>query len=118
MQFWTAGTGVNCGVHNHSDAIFSEIHISLSAGTRTGGMSRLKKSFEKTPAEELNGLGEEAFDHLELKPLEEHGGMWERDHHGQPLRGKDNVVKYPWHKWQAGKGSDIDLWMALEFNVD
>lgn len=118
MQFWTAGSGVNCGVHNHSDAIFSEIHISLSAGTKSGGMSRLKKDFEKTPPEDLNKLGEEAFDHLELKPLEEHGGMWERDPYGKPVRGKNNVVKYPWHKWQAGKGSDVDLWLALEFNVD
>lgn len=118
MQFWTPGTGVNCGVHNHSSDMFAEIHISLSAGTNTGGMSRLKKEFEKTPPEELNNLGEKAFDHLELKPLEEHGGMWERDPYGNPVRGENNVVKYPWHKWQAGKGPDVDLWLALEFYVD
>ena len=118
MQFWTAGSGANCGVHNHSDAFFSETHISLSAGTKTGGMNRLKKEFEKISPEELNKLGEGAFDHLEPKPLEEHGGIWERDPYGKPVRGKNNAVKYPWHKWQAGKGSDVDLWFALEFNVD
>lgn len=118
MQFWTAGTGVNCGVHNHSDNIFSEIHVSLSAGTKTGGMSRLKKKYEGRTPEEYNKLGEEAFEHLELKALEEHGGMWERDPYGRPVRGRENVVKYPWHKWQAGKGKDVDVWMALEFNPE
>ena len=75
MQFWTAGRGVNCGVHSHSNALFSEIYISFSAGTKTGGMSRLKKEFETIPPEELIKLGEDAFDHLELKPLEKHGGI-------------------------------------------
>ncbi|KAL6166653.1 hypothetical protein ACJQWK_07995 [Exserohilum turcicum] len=118
MQFWTAGSGVNCGVHNHSDALFSEIHISLNSGTDTGGMSRLKAEFEDVPPKDMNTLDESAFDHLELKPLEEHGGIWKRDPYGKPMRGKNNVVQYPWHKWQAGNGSGVDLWLALEFNPD
>ena len=117
MQFWAAGSSVNCGVHNHSDALFSEIYSSLSAGTKSGEMSRLKKELETAPPEELNKLGKGAFDHLELKPLE-HGGIWERDPYGKPVRGNNNVIKYPWHKWQTGQGSGVDLWLALEFNVD
>ena len=117
MQFWTAGTDVNCGVHNHTDAIFCEMHVCLSAGTENGGMSRLKPEFNDTK-KNLNELGPEAFDQLVLKELEEHGGMWERDPYNKPVRGVHNVVKYPWHKWQAGKGKDVDLWMALEFNAN
>lgn len=117
-QFWTAGTKVNCGVHNHTDNIFSEVHVCLSMGTENGGMERLKPSYEHTPPKDLNSLGSEAFDYLTLKPLQEHGGMWERDPYGNAVRAKNNVVKYPWHKWQAGSGKNIDVWMAIEFNPD
>ncbi|OCK81474.1 hypothetical protein K432DRAFT_295373 [Lepidopterella palustris CBS 459.81] len=116
IQFWTAGPGVNCGVHNHSGDIFQEIHICLSPGTETGGMSRLKDAYVDTPPDQLNGLPQKAFDHLPLQLLYEHGGLWYRDSYGNAVRGRDNVVSYPWHKWQAGNGSNIDIWMALEFN--
>ena len=81
-------------------------------------MARLKKEYESKPPKEYNNLGREAFDYLKLQALEEHGGLWERDPYGKPVRGRENVVKYPWHKWQAGSGKDVDVWMALEFNPD
>jgi aldos-2-ulose dehydratase len=118
IQFWGAGTRVNGGVHNHARDIFCEIHVALSAGTRSGGMSRLKKEYEKLQPEEYNKLGNEAFDHISLDPLDEHGGLWERDSYGKPMRTWVNAVKYPWHKWQSGDGPDVDVWMALEFNPD
>ena len=66
MQFCTAGKGVICGVHNHSGDMFCEIHLSLSAGTEKGGMSKLKKEFEDTPPAEMNKIKEDTFDHLVL----------------------------------------------------
>ncbi|MCJ1312451.1 hypothetical protein MMC25_006125 [Agyrium rufum] len=116
MQFWTAGKDVNRGVHNHSSDIFCEVHVGLSAGTQTGGMSRLKESYRETPPEKLNELGKEAFDHLVLPPLYEHGGIWKRDVYDLPLENAENVVQYPYHKWQAGEGEYVDVWMALELN--
>ncbi|KAF8453385.1 hypothetical protein BDZ91DRAFT_749478 [Kalaharituber pfeilii] len=122
LQFWTAGTNVNCGVHNHSDAIFQEIHICLSPGTGNGGMARLKPECVPEPPDPdvLNSLGKEAFDELPLKEMEEHGGMWERDPYGLPVRDEESgVIKYPYHKWQAGCGTQgIDVWAAIEFPVD
>ncbi|KAK0716080.1 hypothetical protein B0H67DRAFT_256768 [Lasiosphaeris hirsuta] len=118
LQFWTAGTGVDCGVHNHTDAIFQEIHICLSPGTGNGGMSRIKEEFEDTPPSEIPNLDESAFDHVPLPELYEHGGLWHRDSYDKPVRGKMNLVSYPWHKWQAGSGENVDAWLALEFNPD
>jgi hypothetical protein len=134
MQFWTAGmspvsfpilvtglTGhsgkdVNCGVHNHTDNIFQEIHITLSAGTSDGGMSRLKDEHADTPASEIPDLDDSAFDHVPLPALYEHGGLWNRDSYNEPVKGDKGVVSYPWHKWQAGSGDNVDVWLALEFN--
>lgn len=131
MQFWTAGmvptsirggiskhrlancpkgTNVDCGVHNHSGDIFQEIHICLSPGTKNGGMSRLM--------DDGYDDGENSFEHVPIPRLYEHGGLWYRDSNGVAIRGKNNVVSYPWHKWQAGSGPNVDVWMALEFNPD
>lgn len=93
---------MNCGVHNHSNDMFEEIHICLSPGTRDGGMSRLKDEYEDTPASEIPGLDDTCFDHVPLPALCEHGGLWYCDSYGEAVRGKNNVVAYPWHKWQAG----------------
>ncbi|KAB5549543.1 hypothetical protein GE09DRAFT_1126824 [Coniochaeta sp. 2T2.1] len=118
LQFWTAGTNVNCGVHNHSNEIFQEIHICLSAGTGDGGMSRLQDEYEDTPPEKIPDSDESKFDHIPLPELYEHGGLWYRDSYDEAVRGKNDVVNYPWHKWQAGSGSNVDVWLALEFNPD
>ncbi|KAK5651789.1 hypothetical protein OQA88_11656 [Cercophora sp. LCS_1] len=118
LQFWTAGTNVNCGVHNHSGDIFQEVHICLSPGTGGGGMSRIKEEFEDTPADEVKDLPNSAFDTVPLPELYEHGGLWDRDSYDKPVRGDLNVVSYPWHKWQAGSGKNVDVWLALEFNPD
>jgi hypothetical protein len=48
--------------------------------------------------------------------LHEHGGLWNRDSYNEPVRGDKGVVSYPWHKWQAGSGDNVDVWLALEFN--
>ncbi|RYP70278.1 hypothetical protein DL771_005581 [Monosporascus sp. 5C6A] len=109
LQFWAAGTNVNCGVHNHIGAMFQEVHICLSPGTQNGGMSRLQG--DKYAADE-----EQSFEHIPIPRLYEHGGMWHRDTNGNPIRGKNNVITYPWHKWQGGSGPNVDVWMAVEFN--
>lgn len=119
LQFWTAGTGVNCGVHNHQDDIFQEIHVCLSPGTRDGGMWKLKSGEHPGPGQDLDKLGPEYFDKLPLGRLDEHGGLWERDSYGKALRAADRRVIYPYHKWQAGgRGSNVDIWAAIEFNPD
>ncbi|RYP09116.1 hypothetical protein DL764_001483 [Monosporascus ibericus] len=109
IQFWTAGTNVDCGMHNHSGNMFQEVHVCLSLGTRDGGMSRLE-------GDEYDPNATNCFEHISTPPLYEHGGMWYRDSNGNPIRGKNNVVAYPWHKWQGGSGPDVDVWMAIEFN--
>jgi len=121
LQLWTAGKGVNCGVHNHSDAVFQELHICLSPGTANGGMAKLKDNCvpKDSDSEHLNSLGVEAFDTLTLGQMEEHGGMWERDPYGLAVRDEaSRVVKYPYHKWQAGDSDGVDVWAALEFGFD
>ncbi|KAI1098295.1 hypothetical protein F4804DRAFT_325172 [Jackrogersella minutella] len=121
LQFWTAARDVNCGVHNHAQDIFCEVHVALSPGTGNGGMARLKEEYaEEYPPSEYNGLGREAFDWLPLGRLDEHGGIWDRDSNGKPVRNDHSgTVKYPWHKWQGGnEADDVDVWMAIEFNPD
>ncbi|KAH9904315.1 hypothetical protein F4778DRAFT_732119 [Xylariomycetidae sp. FL2044] len=121
IQFWTAARDVNCGVHNHASDAFCEIHVALSAGTGNGGMARLKPEFAaRYPPGEYNELGREAFDWLLLRELEEHGGMWERESNGRPVRkGITGVVEYPFHKWHGGtKAENVDVWMAIEFATD
>jgi len=112
------GMDVNCGVHNHTDAIFQEIHICLSAGTGKGGMSRLRDEYEDTPPSKIPDLDDSNFDHVPLPTLYEHGGLWYRDSYNEAVRGKNDIVSYPWHKWQAGSGQNVDVWLALEFNPD
>ncbi|KAL1636192.1 hypothetical protein SLS58_009886 [Diplodia intermedia] len=124
VQFWTAGTNVNCGIHNHSHDIFAETHIALSTGTHNGGMARLKlsddaSSYAALSEAEIKQLPDDAFERLALAPLEEHGGMWERDSYGRPVRRRDRALAYPWHKWQGGDGEEgVDVWMAVELNPD
>lgn len=81
-------------------------------------MSRLKDEYEDTPASEIPDLDDTCFDHVPIPALYEHGGLWYRDSYNEAVRGKNNVVAYPWHKWQAGSGDNVDVWLALEFNPD
>jgi len=118
IVFIPTGEGVNCGVHNHSDAMFEEIHVCLSPGTKNGGMYRLKDEHVGKTPDELNNLGADAFDILVLGRLDEHGGMWKRDTYGKAERTADGVVVYPYHKWQGGDTDGIDIWAAIEFNPD
>ncbi|PSK36624.1 aldos-2-ulose dehydratase-like protein [Elsinoe australis] len=118
LQFWTAGANVNCGVHNHSDEMFQEVHVCLSPGTGDGGMWKLKSDDIVKDVPNLDTLGPEHFDKLPLGRLEEHGGLWERDSYGKAFRAPDRRIIYPYHKWQAGKGPNLDVWAAIEFNPD
>jgi hypothetical protein len=118
LQFWTAGANVNCGVHNHASDMFQEIHVCLSPGTGDGGMWSLKDSVKITDARDLDKLGPDYFDKLPLGRLDEHGGLWHRDSYGKAYRPSDRRIVYPYHKWQAGKGPNVDVWAAIEFNPD
>lgn len=86
--------------------------------TVDGGMARLKPEFASLPRDEIVQLDDSHFDRLPLQPLQEHGPLWERDSYGKAVRGENNVVRYPWHKWQGGKKEGMDVWMAIEFNPD
>lgn len=110
------GPEVNCGTHNHSNDYFQEIHVGLSLGTQTGGMSQIKPKYEGLPLDDINALPESAYTHAAVPSLCEHGGLWHRDSYGGAIRGRNNVVSYPWHKWQAGGGEGVDVWLALEYN--
>lgn len=91
----------------------------LSPGTGDGGMSQLKSSVDPAKYPDLNKISEDNFDHLALGELDEHGGLWERDTYNKAVRRFDGSVVYPWHKWQAGgEASDVDLWVAVEYNPD
>ncbi|KAL8824197.1 MAG: hypothetical protein Q9191_005229 [Dirinaria sp. TL-2023a] len=117
VHFWTAGPKVDCGIHNHSDAIFGELHLSLYAGTGNGGMwwlpcnpTTVEDEFKPPKAKESD------FARLPLRSLDEHGPMW-YDKNCKTLRRADGTVRYPWHKWQAGdEAQEMDVWMAIELS--
>ncbi len=121
IQFWTAGLGVNCGNHDHSDNHtdpFCEIHQTFLNGTDAGGMVYLDDAEPEV-----------------LQPLPsgfEHGPHWHFDPEtGSALQRADHSVVYPSHRWQAGgdriKAIDgreddhalqsYDLWAAYELMV-
>ncbi|KAH3732937.1 glycoside hydrolase [Pelomyxa schiedti] len=113
IQFWAAGLGVDCGLHDHSDldatSTFGEVHLALYNGSGDGGMV---------------WKNEGAPDgHLALLAGEEHGPIW--------LKGERNDkggLKYPTHKWQAGgvyadgataaaSADKFDVWVAVEYRA-
>ena len=114
------GPNTDCGLHNHNDAIFGELHLSLSAGSGNGGMWWLPTPptvgwlEDHVPEHSVSD-----FKRLPLDQMEEHGPIWyHKMGNGRTLRRDDSTVCYPWHKWQAGdQGSNIDVWMAVEMNV-
>ena len=119
MQFWTAGKEVNCGVHNHSDNTFLELHLCLFAGTGNGGMWWVKDGVTVDPNDPDATNDPADFDKLPLASLEEHGRLWNTDCTGKPIRRQNSSVDYPWHKWQAGDQKDgQDIWVAFEYNPE
>ncbi|KOS22240.1 Aldos-2-ulose dehydratase [Escovopsis weberi] len=117
-QFWVAGNKVDCGIHNHRYDLFGETHICLSNGTKDGGMWAVKDEPDGMTIEEAKALPPTGFEIRALKPLEEQGGMWERDSCDKAVKRPDGTLEYPWHKWQAGgAASNVDVWMALEFDA-
>lgn len=119
MQFWTAAKDTNCGVHNHTGDVFLEVHISLFPGTGNGGMWRVTDGVYVDP-NDPNAVPPESFDKLPLGKLEQHGGFWDRNCVGTPMRRENSKsINYPWHKWQGGdEGDALDIWTAFEFNPD
>ncbi len=112
VQFWTAGKGVNCADHDHSDLnldnTFCEIHLGMSNGTGKGGMVYYD-------ADER-----EVF--LPLQTGEEHGPFWDFNvPTGKPVVAHAGAVKYGPHRWQGGEQrvtpgeqDAFDLWAAFE----
>lgn len=97
IQFWLAGSDVNCGDHTHAEMgcnTFREIHLAICNGSGHGGMVWSKEG------EEFN---------LPLLAGEEHGPFWDW---------ADDLtrVKYPMHRWQAGNSEigAFDFWAAIE----
>ena len=117
MQFWTAGKEVNCGLHNHSDKTFLELHLCLFAGTGNGGMWCVHDDVTVDPENPDATNDPDQFSKLPLASLQEHGGFWETDCMGKPIRRENSSVDYPYHKWQAGdqKGAQ-DIWVVFEYN--
>eukprot|EP01127_Copromyxa_protea_P020278 TRINITY_DN6757_c0_g1_i1.p1 TRINITY_DN6757_c0_g1~~TRINITY_DN6757_c0_g1_i1.p1 ORF type:complete len:741 (+),score=120.84 TRINITY_DN6757_c0_g1_i1:286-2223(+) len=108
-QFWAAGANVDCGLHNHDDITFCEVHACLVNGTGEGGMT-YGETLE--PEAEQRGLPVPSF--------HEHGPLWVIEKDGAPQKAQNGTVVYPWHRWLAGssKTQSYDVWMAYEFNPD
>ncbi|OHE90300.1 hypothetical protein CORC01_14400 [Colletotrichum orchidophilum] len=72
----------------------------------------------RTAGKEPESAGPGDFDKVPLPRLNEHGGLWYRDSYGDAVRGHNDIISFPWHKWQGGKGKNVDVWLALGFNPD
>eukprot|EP00727_Mastigamoeba_balamuthi_P010143 m51a1_g5751 hypothetical protein (1631) ;mRNA; r:1185475-1190493 len=118
VQFWAAGLGVNCGLHDHGDATpetaFCEIHVGLHNGSGAGGMV-WTPSGDPTRSEGIP-----------IMQGEEHGRLWLAE--GPPSREaphwtRSGAVLYPMHKWQSGGScaaaqQAYDVWAAFEHAPD
>ena len=117
LHFWTAGKGVDCSTHDHSQApaiaapAFAEVHWVFQNGTGRGAMYECQAI----------GAGERV-----LTPLhrgQEHGPFWVSDPAtGLPQRKANGALQYGFHGWQAGDddspGQSYDFVSAFEFNPD
>jgi aldos-2-ulose dehydratase len=134
IQLWTAGVGVSAGFHNHTDAIFCEIHACIVNGTGKGGMS-----WATVPDDQFdpNNPDPSKYRSIVVDEMHEHGPLWRTDSDGLPLFRTNATVDYPWHgkfahliararfnllslcsvAWQAGFGEkqSFDVWLAFEF---
>ncbi|KAH8087881.1 hypothetical protein BXZ70DRAFT_955522 [Cristinia sonorae] len=117
IQMWTAGVGVSAGFHNHTDAIFCEIHACIVNGTGKGGMS-----WATVPDADFDPAhpDKHKFDSVVVSDLHEHGPLWRTGGDGLPLFRKNATVDYPWHAWLAGPRTEygtqsFDVWIAFEF---
>lgn len=116
IQFWAAGKGVDCGLHDHSDLTrentFCEIHFALFNGTGLGGMVWISSEDGRQWR-------------VPLQSGAEHGRFWLTE--GSPSRERPRFssltggVQYVQHKWQAGtspsQSESFDVWFAMEFPV-
>jgi len=117
LHFWTAGKGVDCSTHDHSQdpaivgPAFAEIHWVLQNGTERGAMY------------ECEAVGAKARTTLRLQRGQEHGPFWDADPAtGFPMRKANGALQYGYHGWQAGSddssGQSYDFVAAFEFNPD
>jgi hypothetical protein len=117
MQMWAAGLGVDCGVHNHANDSFCEVHACIINGSGKGGMQYLNGSEE---APYPGNATDSAFEKLPVPSFYEHGPLWDVDAQNKPVFRSNGAVVYPWHKWQAGTNASFnqsyDIWTAFEFN--
>ncbi|THU84404.1 hypothetical protein K435DRAFT_733201, partial [Dendrothele bispora CBS 962.96] len=117
IQMWTAGVGVSAGFHNHTDAIFCEIHSCIVNGTGNGGMSWATVDDNKfNPADP----DKSQYDSLVVPDMHEHGPLWRVREDGLPKLRNNGTVDYPWHAWLAGdvgggQRQSFDVWLAFEF---
>lgn len=118
MQFWTAGKDVNCGLHDHSNNTFLELHMCLFAGTGNGGMWRVRPGVIVDPQQPDDTNDPNDFIKLPLDSLEEQGAFWRMDCKHAPERRENWSIDYPWHKWQAGDKDGLDIWTAFEYNPE
>ncbi|KZO94848.1 hypothetical protein CALVIDRAFT_565255 [Calocera viscosa TUFC12733] len=123
MQLWTAGVAVDCGLHNHDDKSFCEVHYCLFNGTGNAGMWWAGHE-EHRPSE--SPLDRGTLNHIVVPSHAEHGPLWDINEDGSPTHRPDGTISYPWHAWLAGQAEDLnknfpglkrsyDVWMAFEF---
>ena len=117
LHFWTAGKGVDCSTHDHSQdpaivgSAFAEVHWVFQNGTGRGAMY------------ECDAVGAKDRTTLPLQRGQEHGPFWSADPAtGLPKRRANGALTYGFHGWQAGSddrpGQTYDFVAAFEFNPD
>lgn len=83
----------------------------------TGRMARVRAEYAGSSLGDIKALPESAYIYVAVPPLCEHVGLWHRNSYGDAIQGGNNVVSYPWHKWQTSRGENEDAWLALESNA-
>jgi hypothetical protein len=117
LHFWTAGKGVDCSTHDHSDdpeivgPAFAEIHWVFQNGTGKGAMYTCK------------AVGAAHRRMLPLQRGQEHGPLWSVESAtGLPKRRSNGALEYGFHGWQAGldefSEQAYDFVAAFEFDPD
>lgn len=117
LHFWTAGKGVDCSTHDHSQdpaivgPAFAEVHWVFQNGTGRGAMY------------ECDAVGSPNRTRISLQRGQEHGPFWAVDPETRlPSRRTNGALQYPFHGWQAGSddasGQSYDLVAAFEFNPE
>lgn len=121
FQFWTCKKDTNCGVHNHENENFCEIHMGLSPGTGNGMTRRVKAGVvvNRCRPNDLDGNNANFYPRIHLGTFDEQGGFWDRNADGTAVRRPNKSVMYPYHGWKGGSDNDgLDVWISVEYNPD